>query len=163
MSDSFNRAIGFIDETDPKSPQAIERSELTDEEYEKLHERWLQFDPRLKLVISQPMAYVKFPDLDKPPITGIIINRDPGDETTALAQCPSTMEIADSVSSGWSGPLGDEVRCELSEGHEGDHQCIVKWDDLMATSPINMDEEERKRQHWAYHSGPDTLAGNDDL
>jgi hypothetical protein len=26
-----------------------------------------------------------------------------------------------------------------------------------------VDEEEQKRRHWAYGSGPDTLAGDDDL
>ena len=40
---------------------------LSDEEYERFREAWIKLDPRLKVVITQPMAYIPF--------------RDPGDET----------------------------------------------------------------------------------
>jgi hypothetical protein len=153
----FEDALGVVDESSGHRIAILTKDnpELSDKEYEKLRERWFAFDPRLKVVITQPMAYIPMggppvilddlkpednPNHDKfmnyftsgGRVTGII-NRDPGDETKAREQCPSTIEIADSVSSGWSGPLGDEVRCELAEGHEGDHQCTVTWDDLMAT------------------------------
>jgi hypothetical protein len=39
---------------------------LSDEEYERFREAWIKLDPRLKVVITQPMAYIPF--------------RDPGDE-----------------------------------------------------------------------------------
>lgn len=41
--------------------------------------------------------------------------------------CNATLTIADSVASGWTGPLDDEIRCELEKGHAGDHQYTARW------------------------------------
>jgi hypothetical protein len=133
----FNKAMGFIDDLNPETPQAILKTDLTDEEYQKLLERWLEFDPRLKIVITQPMAYIPMDEpaeLLYPDGSRVIVPSDPGDETKP--QCPSTIDVNDSVSSGWTGMLGDEVQCELVRGHDGDHQYTATWNDLMAHQPI---------------------------
>lgn len=44
--------------------------------------------------------------------------------------CPACLVIADSTAAGWSGPLGDYVRCGRPRGHDlGQHAFKVLWDD----------------------------------
>lgn len=162
---SGGKVTGYRVITEAGEPFIISANDMSEEEFEKLKARWQELGPSARQIVTtidQPMEYKRMgmsvemivdkshrePDgtlvIDEAhlgswePVPFIVtkeILHDDGTREILETQCPSTLEINDSTGSGWSGPLGDELRCELPLGHypTTDHQYIAKWDDLMAS------------------------------
>jgi hypothetical protein len=78
------KIIGYRIDEEPFPSLYLHGADLSDEQYEKLRAAWFKLDPRISVIITQPMAYIPLegpPELIYPDGTRVIVNRDPGDET----------------------------------------------------------------------------------